>query len=228
MTKRTLILGAAVAATLSAGNAMAVDGLSANVGVVSDYVFRGVVQNLSAAGNGGFDYEHESGLYIGIWAINIEGQAGLGAGAGGLEIDTYAGYAGEMNDISYSIGFTHYGYTGDFDTSYDEFNLGAGYAGFSLDVALGTHEAFVSTTPDDDYTFVSLGYSTGPFYASYNTFSGDWGGDYYEVGMTTDIGGAEAGLSFVKGNPDESFTGTGTNTSDGTTMIFSLSKSFDL
>jgi uncharacterized protein (TIGR02001 family) len=230
MSKKSIAISAAMAAILTSGTAMA--DVTANVGVVSDYVFRGVVQNTSAAGNGGLDWSDDSGIYAGVWATNIEGQAGLanngGTGNGGLEIDLYAGYGGEMEDISYSIGFTHYGYTGDFDSSYDEINLGAGYGDFSLDIAIGSHEAIAPATTDDDYTFVSLGYATGPFYASYNTFSGDWGGAFYEFGMSTDIGGAEAGISIVNGDPEDNFAGIGTNTTDGTTMIFSLSKSFDL
>ena len=49
--KKSLILGAAIAGTLSSGAAMAIDGLSANAGIVSDYYFRGVQQTASASAN---------------------------------------------------------------------------------------------------------------------------------------------------------------------------------
>ncbi len=221
MTKQSIVIAAAVAATLSSASAFA--DLTANLGVVSDYVFRGVVQTNSAAGNGGIDWSDDSGIYAGVWATNIEGGT-----ASGLEIDLYVGYGGEIDDFGYSVGYTHYGYTGDFDSSYDEVNLGGAYGDFSVDIAIGTHEALTAGGTDDDYTFVSLGYGSGPFFASYNAFGGDWGGAYLEFGMSTDIGGAEASLSVIKGEPEDNFTGIGANTSDGSTMVFSISKSFDL
>lgn len=225
MFKKTLMVSV-VAATLPMGNAMAVEGLSANVGVVSDYYFRGVQQTSSASANGGIDYEHESGFYAGMWAADVEGQSGNPAP--GIEIDTYLGFAGEVGVIGYSVGVTHYGYTGDFDTSYDEVNLGAGYGPVSLEIASGSHEAAVSGDADDDYTFAAISYGAGPFTAKYGAFGGDWGGSYIEVGLSTEIAGAEAGITVINGNPDDNFTGTGTNTTDGTGLIFSLSKSFDL
>ena len=59
MKKQSLILGAAIAATLSSG--MAVADVSGNVGVVSQYYYRGVQQTTGASANGGVDYEHASG-----------------------------------------------------------------------------------------------------------------------------------------------------------------------
>ena len=225
MLKKSLILSAAVAGTLSSGVALAaVEGLSANVGVVSDYYFRGVQQTSSASANGGVDYEHKSGLSVGFWAADVEGQTGVPPQ--GIEIDTYASFSGEAGKFGYSLGYTHYGYTGAFDTSYDEVNLGASYGDFALDVASGSHE--VPGGIDDDYTFASVSYEAGPVSVLYGTFSGDWGGAYLEVGLSTDIGGADAGITIINGDPEENFTGTGTNTTDGTGVVFSISKSFDL
>lgn len=43
-----------------------------NVGLFSQYVFRGISQtNEDPALQGGFDYSHASGFYIGTWASNI-------------------------------------------------------------------------------------------------------------------------------------------------------------
>ncbi len=229
MTKQSIVTAAAIAATLSSASAFAE--LSANVGVVSDYIFRGITQTSSAAANGGIDWSDESGFYAGIWAINIEGGASTGngfavikptSGVAGLEIDTYLGYGGEVEDFSYSIGFTHYEYSGDFDTTYDEVNLGAGYGDFSLDIAIGTHE---NTPQDDDYLWYSLGYSTGPFSVSYNGFGQDADGEYIELGMSTDIGGADAGITLVVPLADST---DAVSIDTKTSMVFSISKSFDL
>jgi len=47
--------------------------ISANVGAVSNYIWRGVTQTGDqAAVQGGFDVAHESGFYIGTWASNID------------------------------------------------------------------------------------------------------------------------------------------------------------
>ena len=47
--------------------------LSANVGLFSEYVFRGITNsNEGPAIQGGFDYAHASGFYAGAWASNIE------------------------------------------------------------------------------------------------------------------------------------------------------------
>src|ERR1700751_3732521 len=46
--------------------------LTANVGFFSEYVFRGIEQTGGKpAVQGGFDYTHPSGFYVGTWASNI-------------------------------------------------------------------------------------------------------------------------------------------------------------
>src|SRR5207237_1081318 len=45
---------------------------TANVGLFSEYIFRGISQTGGRpAVQGGFDYAHASGLYLGTWASNI-------------------------------------------------------------------------------------------------------------------------------------------------------------
>jgi uncharacterized protein (TIGR02001 family) len=227
MTKKVLILGAAIASALTSGAAMAVDGLSANAGIVSDYYFRGVQQTGSASANGGVDYDIGNGLSVGVWAADVEGQGPSGATgstpAQGIEIDVYGSYAGEIAGFGYSVGVTHYGYTGDFDTEYNEVNLGGSYGDFALDIAVGSRDEPGGT--DQDYDFTSVSYGTGPFSVTYGVWGSDFEGAYLEVGLSTDIGGADAGISFINGDPDDSAKNIVT---DGTALVFSLSKSFEL
>jgi len=63
---------------------------SANVALMSNYVFRGITytQNRPAI-QGGFDYAHESGFYAGVWGTNVSHKAINGAS---LELDLYGGY----------------------------------------------------------------------------------------------------------------------------------------
>ena len=47
--------------------------VSGNVGLFSDYIFRGYTQTENnPALQGGFDVEHASGLYAGVWASNVD------------------------------------------------------------------------------------------------------------------------------------------------------------
>jgi len=49
-----------------------VNSITANVTVVSDYRYRGISQsNMKPAIQGGFDYAHKSGFYIGNWNSSI-------------------------------------------------------------------------------------------------------------------------------------------------------------
>jgi uncharacterized protein (TIGR02001 family) len=55
-----------------------------NVGITSDYIFRGITQTThSPALQGGVDYTHTSGLYLGGWASNVKRNKDFGAIATG-------------------------------------------------------------------------------------------------------------------------------------------------
>jgi len=89
--------------------------VSANVGLYSDYVFRGISQTGGQpAIQGGFDYAHSSGFTLGTWASNVGWIEDFqGYASGNVEIDLYAGYGGSIGeDISYSLGAIQYMYPG--------------------------------------------------------------------------------------------------------------------
>jgi uncharacterized protein (TIGR02001 family) len=84
--------------------------LTANVGLFSQYVFRGITYtNERPALQGGFDYAHASGAYLGIWGTNVD-DAGLYGNT--LEIDLYGGFANTIGDtgIGYNLGFLQFYY----------------------------------------------------------------------------------------------------------------------
>lgn len=99
--------------------------LTANVGLYSQYVFRGLTQtNEDPALQGGFDYAHSSGFYLGVWGSNVSWlkenltpSTGIPAGTyksgGSLELDFYGGYKGSVGDFSYDVGLLQYYYPGD-------------------------------------------------------------------------------------------------------------------
>ena len=100
-------LAVAVGALAISGSALAE--LSANIGVTSNYVWRGVTQtDDSAAISGGIDYAHESGFYVGTWASNVDFEDTTG---GQAEVDLYGGFSNELaSGLGYDAGVIYYAY----------------------------------------------------------------------------------------------------------------------
>ena len=101
--------------------------ITANVTVVNDYRYRGISQsNFKPAIQGGFDYAHESGFYIGNWNSSISwigdaygpngGNSGKGYTIGQvsapIEMDFYAGFKKELigEGFASDIGVLQYYY----------------------------------------------------------------------------------------------------------------------
>ena len=102
---------AAAAATLALAGAASAQELKAsyNVGVTSDYVFRGVSQTQEdPALQGGVDLSYGIG-YAGVWASNVD----FGANDPKTEIDFYAGVKPTVGDTSLDFGVLYYGYSKD-------------------------------------------------------------------------------------------------------------------
>ena len=96
--------------------------ITANVTVVNDYRYRGMTQsNFKPAIQGGFDYAHESGFYIGNWNSSISwisdgypangGTRPIGTSAP-LEMDIYAGFKKEFigEGFASDVGLLQYYY----------------------------------------------------------------------------------------------------------------------
>ena len=120
-----------------------------NVAMSSDYVWRGMTQTSEEpAISGGFDIAGENGLYFGTWASNVE----FGDGAA-LELDWYAGYAGETEGgLSYDIGYLAFTYPGEDSLDFEEIYLGLGYSYFGVTYSSGQDSA-----PDNVELSLSLG-----------------------------------------------------------------------
>jgi uncharacterized protein (TIGR02001 family) len=109
----------AAAATLSSGSVAAQAPAPApeytigyNVGATSDYRFRGLKQNGdNAAIQGGIDFAHKSGVYLGTWASNVSDWTAPSASVN-LEIDYYGGYKTEVAGIAVDVGTIYYSYPG--------------------------------------------------------------------------------------------------------------------
>ena len=91
--------------------------LTANVGLFSQYVFRGIAQTAGQpAVQGGFDCAHSSGFYLGTWASNISWLEDFGLyNRSSLEWDFYGGYKNTFpgsEDWTYDVGLYYYYYPG--------------------------------------------------------------------------------------------------------------------
>ncbi|MGX8882001.1 TorF family putative porin [Methylovorus sp. SPW-M1] len=83
--------------------------LTTNIGFFGQYVFRGITYtNERPAVQGGFDYAHSSGLYLGVWGTNVDKNALYG---NTLEVDIYGGYLHQFTpDLSLNVGFLQFYY----------------------------------------------------------------------------------------------------------------------
>ncbi|WP_020650664.1 TorF family putative porin [Solimonas variicoloris] len=148
--KRSVLGAVLVGAAAFSGSAFA--GVTGNVGAVSEYMFRGVSQGSGAAIQGGVDYAHDSGVYVGLWGSNVDW------GVGGAETDVYAGYATKFGDVGFDIGALYYYYA-----EYKEDAYGA--AGINPN----TFEGYVKVS----YGPVALQYYYSPHYFGGEEANGD-------------------------------------------------------
>lgn len=201
--------------------------LTANIGVVSSYRFRGIDQTYGKpALQGGFDYAHSSGFYAGNWNSNVS--SGAGFPDGNLEMDFYAGYKASFGDFGLDVGGILYYYPGSEGRA----------LGINADSGAVTNkELYVAGS----WKFLTLKYSysvddyfalrsstgkgtdgTGYLELNANYDLGDgWGinghigklnlknignGDYtdWKVGVTKDVNGWVFGLSYVDTNAEGS------------------------
>ena len=83
---------------------------SANLGVVSDYRYRGISQSRrEPALQGGLDFAHKSGLYLGTWASSIKWIKDAGGDAD-AEVDIYGGYKFNAGPVGVDVGALRYLY----------------------------------------------------------------------------------------------------------------------
>ena len=112
--------------------------VTANIGVVSNYFFRGLSEtDGGAAVQGGLDFTAPSGFYAGTWVSNVD----FGDGTS-HELDLYLGFADELeNGLGYDVGYVLYAYpdapgSADFGEIYGALSFGL----FSGGLAYALHD----------------------------------------------------------------------------------------
>ncbi|MFO7189605.1 MAG: TorF family putative porin [Pseudomonadota bacterium] len=209
---------------------------SGNFALVSDYRFRGISQTDRDPGiQGGFDYEHASGFYIGNWNASVT--TDLFNGGAGLEMDLYAGYRGEVEGFSYDIGVLQYYYPGakvaGTNTRYDttELYIGAGYGPISAKIWYGVSDKWFASKDAKGSIYYEL---NGEFplsdklslvaHVGYQDVKDTPDADYfdYKLGLTYDLQGWALSAAVIGTDADDDVYG---NLGD-TTVVLSVGKSF--
>ena len=217
--------------------------VSANVGMVTEYFFRGLTQTgKKFALQGGFDFAHNSGIYIGTWGSNVDFSAGTGES---IEVDVYGGWSGELgkSKVTLDIGALQYLYPGATGSAdYDFFEV---YAGLSKDFGVASASAKISYSPDfyagsGDAIYVDVGvdvpvgkYFTVNLHGGYQwidenaTFDAD---DYFDflLGVSLSLIGLDFQVAYVGTDLDDTDSGSSSTCfrSSCSTVIASVSKSF--
>lgn len=125
---------------------------TANVGVYSSYVFRGLTQTKEKpALQGGFDYANDNGFYLGTWLSNISWFSDTNGGTSSLEWDGYGGYRKTWaNGFLTDLGYLRYQYPGSFPDlapgtekpNTDEVYLGVGWKWATLKYSYSLGDTF--------------------------------------------------------------------------------------
>ncbi len=182
--------------------------ISANVTIVSDYVWRGVTQtDDEIAIQGGFDYDAGNGFAIGVWGSNIDFNSTASS-----EFDLYGSYGGEMNDLGYEIGYIAYRYPSESAIDFEEIYITGSYNSFGLTYYNGLDEAkdYVEASYDFDLEDVGISVLYGDYEDSYSV---------YGVGIAKSYIGLDFGLNYTSTDHDD-------NSEGKNNTVFSVSKSF--
>jgi uncharacterized protein (TIGR02001 family) len=240
MMKKTLLATALLATTSTAALAE----ISGNVTLASDYAFRGVSQtDEQIAIQGGLDYAHDSGFYVGTWASNVDSNFFSGTSTDPqIELDIYAGYSGELaNGIGYDFGILHYDYPGYSDSDTDELYVSGSMAGFTVSLNYSDELAFIGSTesawylgagyemtlPQDFGLAIHVGHNFGDAYDVGASAPANVKGlpDSYtdwSIGLSKAVAGVDLGLTYVDSDGDDS---TMFGDLAESRIVFSVSKS---
>ena len=235
---KSLLFIASVVVAMPQAFAESPHSFSGNVSLTNDYKFYGQSQSSRGwAVQGGLDYSHASGFYLGTWASTIDFNAGVSDPAQ-IELDIYGGYAGEFsNGISYDAGIWYYGYPsqnedaggGDFDYYEIYGNLGYTFAGdFAPTLGVGLYYSpdFFGEQGDSIHVPISFDITMpGGFglYANYgyvdvDNIADSW--NYYKFGATASVVGIDFDLGYADADNE---CGTDALCSG---LVFSVSRSF--
>jgi uncharacterized protein (TIGR02001 family) len=219
--------------------------ITANLSLASQYRYRGLMQtDNEPAIQGGFDFTHESGFYLGNWNSNISWLSdGNSAVSAPIEMDFYGGYRGSIGkDVPYDVGILEYYYPGHYPsgfTSPDTTELygSIGYLNTTLKYSYAASNLFgFAGSTGSQYVDLSGNYALGVWALTLNAHVGYQyvrnvdNASYYDwkLGLTKDFGsGFSLAVAYIDTNADRNvytnpqgrFLGRGT-------VVATLTKTF--
>ncbi|WP_238926695.1 TorF family putative porin [Achromobacter xylosoxidans] len=239
----------ALAAPAHAADSAAADApeytLTANVTLASQYRYRGLMQtNNKPAIQGGFDFTHASGLYLGNWNSSVswlnDGNSDVSAP---VEMDFYGGYKGNLApDVPFDLGVLQYYYPGDYPSGYTspdttELYAGLGYGPvmFKYSVAMTNLFGFADSKYSQ-YFDLSGNFDTGFWGLTVNAHVGrqtvrnvtDGAYTDWKLGLTKDFGqGLAISVAYIDTNADRAvYTNSRGRYMGRATGLLSLTKTF--
>ncbi|KAF1048635.1 MAG: hypothetical protein GAK35_00185 [Herbaspirillum frisingense] len=218
--------------------------LTGNIGVVSQYIFRGTTQtNEKPALQGGFDLNHDNGLYAGVWLSNVSWISDTNpAASASLEADVYGGWKPALTDwLSGDIGVLHYAYPGSYpsgmtkpDTTELYLGLDAKWIAFKYSYSTGNTFGNPDTS-GSTYADLSVNHElfagiNGMVHIGRQRYTGpnssalsytDW-----KIGLSRDFSGYVLGVAYTDTNAsDAGYTIRGKNIGRSQ-VVLSLNKTF--
>lgn len=173
-----------------------------NVGVVSQYRYRGLAQTKGdPALQGGVDYANANGFYLGAWGSTIkwikDAANSAGQTTGSVELDVYGGYKFEAAGLGFDVGYLRYQYVGN-----------------TLKASTSSAGPYVNANTDEVYGAATYGVTTLKYsYAVSDLFgyTNSNGSSYWDLSATFDLGNGyslvpHAGRQAVKNHDVNSYT----------------------
>lgn len=178
--------------------------ISANINLYSDYVFRGISQTGGdPAVQGGLDYTHASGIYLGTWASNVGWIEDYQVyESGNMEIDLYGGYRGALGPVSYDLGIITYIYPGEADGATDadttEIYAAASWKWFTLKYSVSVSDETFGFADSDGSDYLDFSASV-PLGETGLTFGAHWGTFNFENNPAQDYDDWRISLAYDLG-----------------------------
>ncbi|MDH5777359.1 MAG: TorF family putative porin [Gammaproteobacteria bacterium] len=219
---QAIVCASALTMTGFSSLALAEAPLTANVGVTSNYIWRGATQGADdSAISGGIDYAHSSGFYAGTWVSSLGGDSQY-------EHDVYLGYGGKAGPISYDVSYIKYIYPVGtaVENDFSELNVSVGYGPvtflyaptLSNEAGAGEDDTYISVSAEFE---VKKDLTLGLVYGSYDMEEA--GSDYTHFQVSLSKGDFVFALDKMDPETDDP-----TGVSDAARFSVSWSKSFDL
>ncbi|WP_137923283.1 TorF family putative porin [Cupriavidus sp. 2SB] len=219
---------------------------TANVSVVSDYRYRGISQtDRRPAIQGGFDYAHASGFYLGNWNSSISWLGDSDASVSApIEMDFYGGFKNTFQlggqDFNYDLGVLEYYYPGAYTATRPyttELYAGIGWGPVFLKYSHAVTNLFgFADSKNSYYVDLSANVPLDVWGLTLNAHVGYQGVQHFsdasyadwKIGLTKDLGqGFSVAVAYIDTNAKQSvYTNTRGRYLGKSTAFVSLTKTF--